>query len=319
MKRLVLIVVLMVCCLAPIGQSAGQQPTFSGYIYDIEWSPDATKLIVVTSDGVWLVIGDDRFQFTSGHIDDVTWSPDGRSIALLRRVPYGIIEIWNLANPLTPQFLRSFKDKDMKGEDFENLDWSPISNLVVVRGVGIRIWNADNGELIQTLQSGEYSTDPQWSPDGSYILSFGKNPRVWSSRTWELEHDILFPVTPHFGSWGNDNQHIVVVESNPVAYRYVVYILDLTQPNLLLLTLPFDTYLTRTQWRGNTLASFADPGIAIWDVSTQSLIITISSGDLEFALSPDGSQIAYIQDDGILQIQTVNTPYVAPTLTTTPD
>ncbi len=165
-------------------------------------------------------------------------------------------------------------------------------------------------------QSNEFSIGVQWNPDGVSVASFVESLTLWNGLTGDLQDSIQLPLLIYFGSWGNDGQHIAVVQSSFGVYDQID-ILNLSQPKtdsspIVLLS---DIYLTNIDWKGNTLAGFTYGGIQLWDVPTQQSIINIPlTGSNNFALSPDGSKIAYIQD-GVLQIQTVNTPYVAPTPT----
>ncbi len=330
MKRLVLIVFLTVCCLAPVGQSAGQQPTLTYPFFGMEWSPDGTSVAFTSKEGAWLYSGGSYYEITLGPIDDVTWSPDGRFIALLRHdigadseVQFtGYIEIWDVSSPSMPSQGQIIKDGGMSG-DVENLDWSPTGNLIAVSGRGIRIWSATTGVLVRTIATDQISSDVQWSPNEFSVASFSEVLNVWNGLTGELLHSIDFPLYVDSGSWGLHRQQVAVVQSN-YDTKHELNLLDLSQPHpeLLPLILTADNPVGYTEWKGNTVASGTTEGIQLWDVSTQQTITMISvSGLWNFALSPDGSQIAYIRKDGVLQIQTVNTPFVStsteqqPTLT----
>ncbi len=317
MKRLVLIVLLMICCLAPIGQSAGQQPTPTGFTFRMEWSPDGSVIAIASFDGAWLYWNQEYYQITSGEIDDITWSNDGTSIALLNRSSIeNQIEIWNISPPNTPTLIHRITDTNLRPETIENLDWSPISNQIAVSGIGIRIWNADTGDLVRTIQPTAFSRNVQWSPDGNSVANFAYSLNIWDS-TGVLQYEVDFPLAINTGSWGNDCQHIAVVQTAP-GTPSEVYILDLTQADFSPIVLSHNGLMSILDWKGNTLAGYVNPNIAIWDLRTQQSLPIVPSGYADFALSKNGSQIAYIQD-GVLQIQTINTPVVAPTPNSTPD
>ncbi len=326
MKRLLLIVLLLVCCLASVGQSIGQQPTLTYPFPGMEWSPDGSSIAFTSREGAWLYSDGNIHEITLGAIDDITWSSSGDLVALLRRsrsqaMFTGEIEIWDVSSFVSPILVRSFTDDGMKGEDVENLDWNPISNLIAVSGIGIRIWNADNGALVTATESTALSLEVQWSPDGFEVASFAYTLTIWDSLTGELQQEIELPLSIYWGSWGNDSQYIAIVQSSGGVpyYGIDIYKLGLTKPNLSPIILAYDYPLAKTEWKGNTLVSLTSGGIQLWDVPTHQPIRKISlAGRYNFALSPDGSQIAYIQD-GVLQIQAVNTPFVAPTPTATPD
>lgn len=324
MKRLISIVLLLVSCLAPVGQSAGHQPIFEHPIFGIEWSPDGASIALASFDGAWLYTADIFHQITEGFIDDIAWSPDGHFVVLLRHnrpnsMTTGQIEFWDVSSPTSPLLVRTITDEGMKGEDVENLDWSPISNLVAVSGVGIRIWNADTRILERTIQPDDFSSGVKWSPDGGSIVDFFGDVTIWNGLTGALQHLMRPALTAGWGSWGNDSQHIAIRQSEAGFYNEV-HILDLSQPvpeaSPVILS-SNNSSLTEIDWKGNTIAGFSSNGIMVWDIRTQQLLPTVISNHSRFALSPDGSQIAYIQD-GVLQIQTVNTPFVAPTPTATP-
>lgn len=320
MKRLITIVGLLYCCLSPVGKSTGQEPTVTGNIFSMEWSPDSSAIAIASSKGAWLYRDGGFHQITSGEIYDVTWSYDSASVALIQWYLEGIqIQIWEVSSPSLPVRIMNFTDTNLRDDALENLDWSPTSNLIAASGMGIRIWNADTGDLVHTIQPTEPSDNVQWSPDGNSIASFRGSLTIWESATGNLQHEIEFPLFIAFGSWGNDSQHIAIVQSS-VGIPAEIYILDLSQAGFSPIILSSNGLITTTEWKGNSLVSYTSPGLATWHIPTQQLLPSPPLHIGNFALSADGSQIAYIEDkDQEIKIQVINESFISLTPTTIPD
>lgn len=231
-----------------------------GYINDVKYSPDGTRLAVATSIGVWLYDAstDTELNLLSeipDYVEAIAFSPDGRTLASSGYSPNHIIRLWNIDTGE----LRGIFDGY---EEILALAFSPDGTVLASSGGGpdypIRLWNVVNRQLEGTLLGHTHWISAlAFSADGKTLVSGSEDNtvRLWNIQTGELKCLL--------------DEHWDDVNS-------VVFSPD-----------------------GRTLASGSDDGtIRLWAAHTGEML-TILKGDAKFpegiralAFSPDGTTLA---------------------------
>lgn len=288
-----------------------QGPTSFGVVLALEWSPDGSSIAYVSTGGAWLyIVGDKTYSITSGDISSVSWSPDGNVIALGKPTGGKNIEIWNVEIPQKPRLVRQIEDVDVFVDNGIEVDWNPVNNLLAITGRGVRVWDVASGSLITHIYPEESTISVAWSPNGFWLGVHGlEGLKIWDVAAANLKFEL-----PHWGNdfaWNVDGTQIAAYQNREIT------IWSLSQPSPIQVTMFSHRYAAGSpHWTGNTLAVFLVNGdVLVWNTDTGQELTTISNrGFAEFAISPDGSQIAYVQD-GEIMIQVVNESYVVDSAT----
>ncbi len=163
-----------------------------GYINDIKYSPDGTRLAVATSIGVWLydTFTDTELNFFSevpDYVGAIAFSPDGRTLASSGYSPNRIIRLWNTDTGELCGTLDGY-------EEILALAFSPDGTVLASSGgepaYPIRLWNVANRQLRDTLVGHTDSTFAlSFSADGETLVSGSEDHTVglWDVYTGELK------------------------------------------------------------------------------------------------------------------------------------
>lgn len=114
------------------------------------------------------------------------WSDDGRTLVIASGNKYKA-RVWDVAQarmkatfPMLLTYSRIPFDFGYKDRD--NLKIHPTLPVIsAANDKFIRLWNADTGELLQTLESGGFT---EWSADGKLFLTWDKD--LTSARVWDV-------------------------------------------------------------------------------------------------------------------------------------
>ena len=159
-----------------------------GWITEIAYSPDGTRLAVAGSIGIWLYDAqtDEALDLLTGHtswVSSVSFSPDGNTLA--SGSDDGTVRLWdaNTGSPL----------RTLTGHTFEVLgvSFSPDGNTLASGSWGeIRLWDATTDSPLHTLTTGHPAPIPDvsFSPDGNMLASASrdKTVRLWDANTGSL-------------------------------------------------------------------------------------------------------------------------------------
>jgi len=169
-------------------------------------------------------------------------------------------------------------------------EWSPDEQFFAYGGIayGFAIFNAYNGKFFDFSWQNEWTNPLRWSPDGNLLASQGENLKIWEMNQKLHPHDsidwfigdLLYQRAGAIGlSWHPDSSKIA----------YVVTV----RPNQ-------DTKDT---------SDFADSHVAIWDLTTNTVVKlpgvfvreAYNTWDV-IEWSHDGTKLASISSDGRIVI-----------------
>ena len=178
-----------------IGLPAGAIARFGkGYVNDVKYSPDGTRLAVATSIGVWLydTSTDAELNLLSevpDYVETIAFSPDSRTLASSGYSPNSIIRLWDTRTGELRDTLNGCQ------EEILVLAFSPDGTVLASSGGGpdfpIRLWSVADRQLQNTLFGHEgWISALSFSADGETLAS-GSNDnmvRLWDVHTGKVRH-----------------------------------------------------------------------------------------------------------------------------------
>ena len=287
-----------------------------GYINDIKYSPDGTRLAVATSIGVWLydTFTDTELNFFSevpDYVEAITFSPDGRTLASSGYSPNHIIRLWNTDTGKLRGTLNA-------NEEILALAFSPDGTVLASSGgepdYPIRLWRVATRQLQDTLLGHtDWTFALSFSVDGETLVSGSEDHTVglWDVYTGELkglldEHrdDVNSVAFSPDGKvlasgssdgtiqlWNVDIGRISAVLKGPARFPEKVNAIAFSPD-------------------GKTLVSATTNQISLWDTSTHQLK-EILEGHAELVttvvFSPDGKTITSASRDWTLRLWDAST------------
>ena len=288
-----------------------------GYVNDVKYSPDGTRLAVATSIGVWLydTSTDTELDLLSeepDYVETIAFSPDSRILASSGYSPNGIIRLWDTDTGKLHDTLDSYE------EEISAFAFSPDGAILASSGGGpdfpIRLWRVADRQLQNTFFGHDgWISALSFSADGETLAS-GSNDntiRLWDVHTGKVRHllkehrddvsSIAFSSDGKTFASGSDDGTIrlwdvrtggtLAVLNDQAGFRDAVN------------TIVFSP-------DGTTLASAKAKKIWLWNTYTKQL-----SGILEghvrdvfaIAFSPDGKTIASASWDWTLRLWNAST------------
>jgi len=173
-------------------------------VWDVKFSPDGSKMASASYDKtvkIWNVNNGVLIRTITGHSEAVValaFSPDGQQLASTSDDK--TCKLWNVNtgslirtfgevpehiqavafSPDNKRLLTSGRDKPMIGEFLQNF----LGDSKYNKGVSVRLWNLQTGELLQTFSShANDANDVAYSPDGNCFASASADKTV---QLWKL-------------------------------------------------------------------------------------------------------------------------------------
>jgi WD40 repeat protein len=282
----------------------------SDEVYHIEFSPDGSRLVTVSPDGLAIIwdahTGEKLLTLSEGSsLYWVVFSPDGSRIAVAN-FDGGWVSIWDV---MTGERLRTLVHPNTK---VASVSYSPDGRRIATtsRDHIVRIWDADSGrELLTLYASTNSATNTAYSPDATRVASVVRNSqvRIWDADTGQE----LLTIGGHSldvlnVAFSPDGNHIVTASRDGTARVWNV------SPSRELLTLvnrPANASLAAAlaySPNGTRLAAaYSDPIAKVWDLTTGKLLLSLTGHTKAvtfIAYSSDGTRVATASEDGTARI-----------------
>jgi WD40 repeat protein len=110
----------------------------------------------------------------TGSVRSVYWSPDGGRV--VSGSEDGMFSVWDIESGET------IIGPINAGEFMNAVCYSPDGKMIATGGHGLKIWNANSGELLKTLEGGVDVTCLAWTSDGKTLMAGGSriNTATWT-------------------------------------------------------------------------------------------------------------------------------------------
>ena len=284
-----------------------------GYVYDLAFSPDRTKLAVASAIGIWIYDArtGQELDLLVGHtaaVSSVAFSPEGRTLA--SGSDDGTGRIWNVR---TRKLTAVFTGHTGR---VSSVAFSPDGNMFASSSYDrtIRLWDSHTGKLTATLtgHKGRVSS-VAFSPDGSTLASGGWDEfiRFWDVKTGALLRTIA-------GHVYNVSGVIFSPDGEKLAsYSYYdakINLWDAKSGEYLMTLEPDYKSITSASMHIYSIAFFpdsksivygsSDGTLRIWDIDRKQEKMTFGgNGDsTRVSVSPNGETLATYHSDSTIRI-----------------
>ncbi|MBZ0277361.1 MAG: hypothetical protein K8I60_14545 [Anaerolineae bacterium] len=253
------------------------------------------------------------------------WSPDGNKLAIVN----GSIEIWeqpwNLANTAPISQLPSVST-------FSTISWSPDSSkLGAGSGSVVEIWNLQFPELERLINDQGISNilDLEWinadlmAVSSTLNLIVLINPNTGSViNYYSLTGEVPVPATYSIDSNPAGTQLVMGNGAGNVDIWTDFSLTDPLQQSQTKISVEMYTVVYDTEWNpvDNLIAILAGSNIHIWDYEANEIIEVVPTPGFVHSVdwSPDGTQLAYADETGDVEIIDVSDSCLAPTCLNAP-
>ena len=240
-----------------------------GYINEIAYSPDSSRLAVASSIGIWIYDAEtgEELALFRGHntIERIAYSPDGRFIA--SSSANKMVLLWDAVTGEKKVVLNHI------GDDIRFV-YSPDGGVIATGSAKeVRLWDAVTGEKKATLTHADKVSNLVYSPDGNTIATnddagkrlngeyFSRTVRLWDAASGE---------------------QIAILGGHNLVYS------------------PDGNTIATNDDAGKRLnGEYFSKTVRLWDAASGEQIAILSGHNL--AYSPDGNTIAII--DGFYEVR----------------
>ena len=287
-----------------------------GYINDVKYSPDGTRLAVATSIGVWLydTSTDAELNLLSegqDYVQAIAFSPDGSTLASGGYLPNPVIRLWDADTGKLRSTLEGY-------EDVLTLAFSPDGTILASSGewpdYRIRLWDVATQQPRDTHFDNTGSPYAlSFSPDGKTLVSGGgdNTVRLWDIQTGELKNRlkghrddvnaVIFSQDGEIFASGSDDGTIRLWAAHTGEMLTILEGDAKFSEGIRALAFSPD---------GTTLASANAEKIWLWDTSTKQLKEILeghAAPVTSVVFSPDGKTIASASWDWTLRLWDAST------------
>ncbi len=283
------------------------QETPSNTVLDIAWKPDGTMIALATSEDLKVIdITSNTIQAgfdINDFIISVDWSPDGNTILSGRR--NGTIDIWDANLGLS---ITSFIAHPGENARLSFVRWNPNGTRFASTSTNIhiptlRIWDSNTYTIQSEFRDAAFS-EVLWSPNGSQIFAANLNGGIYNFDS---------NLSNYNGVGFYDRVLSIAVDSsgNKIASSSSldrnIHIWEISTNQLLHVLSGHTDAILSMSWssQANSLASISlDGTVRIWNTNTgqQTNIINVGTPAYTVAWSPDGTELAYGGENGVVEI-----------------
>ena len=276
-------------------QSDFDAPSELHHVDNMAWSPDGTRIVLVSDSAAAVWDLDSRSELfslprdTFQSVKSAAWSPDGGRIATVGS--YGTLEMWDAANG------DQLFSVEVGHVWADSAAWSPDGTRIVTgQYLTAEVRDATSGDELFALSGHESRiTDVAWSPDGTRIVTACEDGTI---KVWDAaSRDLVVSVVVHAGAvesvaWSPDGTRIVTASADGTAKVW-----DMAPHGMPFLLSGHTGALTGAVWSpdGQSLVTSSWDGTAkVWDVTTGSVRHTLAANAgviISTAWSPNGTRI----------------------------
>lgn len=253
------------------------------------------------------------------------WSPDGNKLAIVN----GSIEIWeqpwNLANTVPTVQLTV-------ASTINAISWSPDSQRIASgSGDVVRIWNLQTSLVDISFHDNSllHILDLEWissqliaaSSTLNLITLFDPNTGVVTNY-YSLTSQVPVPATYSLDSNPAGTQLVMGNSAGNVDIWTDFSLTDPLQQSQTKMSVEVYDVVYDTEWNpvDNLIAILAGSDIHIWDYEAHEIVEVVTTSGFVRSVdwSPDGTQLAYADETGVVEIIEVSVSCPAPTCLNTP-
>ena len=282
-----------------------------GYINDITYSPDSSRLAVASSIGIWIYDAEtgeelDLFMGRSAPVERLAYSPDGRFIASSSvntsssRVNKSVL-LWDAETGKQKAILTDV------GKDDISFLYSPDGSTIAVRNAKeVRLWDTGTEKHKITITHDGHINNFVYSPDGSTIATGDYTEiKLWDAATGKHKTTLLDTGHHHkFSSFLYSPDGSTIATAGGDLSDRNVWLWDVVTGEHKATLIHAGNNITFVYSPdGSTIATgdeyHRDGAVRLWDVRTgeQKTTLTHAHRVRGFAYSPDGSKITTTTTD----------------------
>jgi len=249
-------------------------------------------------------------------VNGVSWSPDGNTL-IVTNYGQNHASMWDVTSQRMVRTLEGMESEDILMVN--TIQWSPDGTRIAggrsvpneATGSDVIIWDANTGEILMTLPYtgvvADQIIDLEWSPDGRLLLGSVMSNQtgrgsvlIWDveAGTTQLQREVEIGFSgvewsPDGNQWafinlGDDfsSSSVQVWETGASSETDIPQITD---------DLSYTAF--HLAWRPNSsqlLLEGTERQISLWDVETDTQIISFEGEDRWFSWSPDGQFVASV-------------------------
>ncbi|MBE7381919.1 MAG: TIR domain-containing protein [Leptolyngbya sp. SIO1E4] len=265
------------------------------------FSPDGTQLVTALEDGTMQLLNLQTGTSTplAGHeswVNHASFSPDGRQVVFASAD--GTARIWDLQTGTLTPFV-GHEDR------VNHASFSPDGRQVVIVSEArtVHIWDVQTGAITPLVGHSFRSDYASFSPDGTQVVTASAD---WTARIWDLQTDTSTPLEGHeakvnYASFSPDGRQVVTASWDETARVW-----DLQTGTSMHLEGHEDRvfHASFSPDGGQVVTASEDRTARIWDLQTGTSMPLKGHEDWVYyaSFSPNGRQVVTASDDGTARV-----------------